>query len=442
MWDSLWFRPSFSEAKRALCVALFYCGLTMAAAAHEVLPAIADMRQSGDVLIFDVRLNAESFLAGIDQSAVSDTDDAPQAAQYDAFRALQPSALEAAFQREWPRIADGIRVVVDGSRLGLALTAIRTPTSEDIERVRTSEVQFEAALPAGASDVTVGWVSAYGTLVVRQMDVGEPYDGYLEAGAESPPIPLAGGRSASAFETFWNYIPVGFDHIVPKGLDHILFVLGLFLLSTRIGALLWQISAFTLAHTLTLALAALGYVAVPASIVEPLIAASIVYVAVENLYATGLSRWRPVVIFGFGLLHGLGFASVLAEFGLPEGRFIPALVGFNVGVELGQIAVVAIAYAVVLKAARLSDRVTQSNATAAVYLAAMLLVTALVVPAANAGQLEDLGSLIGATALLLGFCAAAARVGRLDGYRDIVAMPGSIVIAVVAAYWCVERVFL
>jgi hypothetical protein len=80
------------------------------------------------------------------------------------------------------------------------------------------------------------------------------------------------------------------------------------------------------------------------SIVEPLIAASIAFVAIENVLNDRLSRWRPFVIFGFGLLHGLGFASVLADFGLPEDQFIPALIGFNVGVELGQLAVIAMAF--------------------------------------------------------------------------------------------------
>ena len=120
-------------------------------------------------------------------------------------------------------------------------------------------------------------------------------------------------------------------------------MLGLFLLSTQLGPLLWQVSAFTLAHTVTLALGAMGLVTISGSIVEPLIAASIVYVAFENILARGLTRWRPFVVFGFGLLHGLGFASVLGEFGLPEAQFIPALIGFNVGVEVGQLTVIALA---------------------------------------------------------------------------------------------------
>ncbi|MFN3144234.1 MAG: HupE/UreJ family protein [Paracoccaceae bacterium] len=137
---------------------------------------------------------------------------------------------------------------------------------------------------------------------------------------------------------------IGFDHIVPKGLDHILFVLGLFFFSLKLRPLLYQVSAFTVAHTVTLALAILGLVRVPAAIVEPLIAASIAWIAVENILFREMKPWRTAVVFGFGLLHGLGFASVLSDIGLNPARFVTGLIGFNVGVELGQIAVLAMAW--------------------------------------------------------------------------------------------------
>ena len=217
----------------------------------------------------------------------------------------------------------------------------------DVNLSRASDFGFSAALPPGAATVQIGWASQFGALVLRQQGVEEPYDGYLEAGAMSDPIQLGGGDRLTPWQGFVQYIPVGFDHIVPKGLDHILFVLGLFFLSTRLRPLLVQVSAFTLAHTVTLALGALGYVQIPGWIVEPIIAASIVFVAVENILSQGLSPWRPVIVFGFGLLHGLGFASVLGEFGLPDGAFVPALIGFNVGVELGQLFVIAVAFLLV-----------------------------------------------------------------------------------------------
>lgn len=148
----------------------------------------------------------------------------------------------------------------------------------------------------------------------------------------------------AADQTIWDtmglYLWLGYTHILPKGLDHILFVLALFFASTRLGPLVWQISAFTLAHTITLGLATLGLVSLPASIVEPIIALSIAFVAVENLVFKDMTRWRPLVVFVFGLFHGLGFAGVLAELGLPPGQLVPSLLSFNVGVEAGQLTIV------------------------------------------------------------------------------------------------------
>ena len=142
------------------------------------------------------------------------------------------------------------------------------------------------------------------------------------------------------------YINLGFKHILPLGLDHLLFVLGLFFLNHRLRPLLWQITAFTVAHTITLGLAASGALSFNLQWVEALIALSICYVAVENLITDKLHAWRPLVVFGFGLLHGIGFASELGKIGLPDNEFFPALISFNVGVECGQLAVVALAYLV------------------------------------------------------------------------------------------------
>jgi len=141
-------------------------------------------------------------------------------------------------------------------------------------------------------------------------------------------------------EKFILFIKAGINHIIPKGLDHILFVLGLFFASLHFRSLFWQMTAFTLAHTLTLALSALRIIQMPSTIIEPLIALSIVWIAVENCLFKKTNTWRPVVIFGFGLLHGLGFAAVLQHYGLPKGNMIPSLLAFNIGVELGQITII------------------------------------------------------------------------------------------------------
>jgi|GEM_PF-225542 len=144
-----------------------------------------------------------------------------------------------------------------------------------------------------------------------------------------------------------DYVYQGFVHIIPRGLDHILFVLALLLFAKSRAVLLWQVSAFTLAHTITLALGIYGIVEVSSAIVEPLIALSIVYVALENIHrakSNTLSHTRMPVIFAFGLLHGLGFASVLADVGLPQSQYALSLISFNIGVELGQLTVIALAF--------------------------------------------------------------------------------------------------
>ena len=143
-----------------------------------------------------------------------------------------------------------------------------------------------------------------------------------------------------------QYLWLGYTHILPKGLDHILFVLGIFLLSPHWKTMLLQVTAFTVAHSITLALSIYGVVSLPSRLVEPLIALSIAYVAIENIVTRELKPWRLVLVFMFGLLHGLGFAGVLRELGLPREEFLTALVTFNLGVEGGQLTVIALALAV------------------------------------------------------------------------------------------------
>ncbi|SFL49748.1 HupE / UreJ protein [Loktanella salsilacus] len=442
--SSFWLKSRVRLAQILSSFALVLLTLVSPARAHEVLPSITDMTQDGSTLVFDMRLNIESFLAGINQADVADTNESAQAASYDELHALPPDALDARFRDFWPDMAQNITVQVGDQALPVTLTNVHVADVVDEDVARLSDIQFTAPLPEGAEAVQIGWIRPYGSLVVRQMGVEDPYDGFLEAGEMSAPIALTGGNAMGALATFINYVPTGFDHIVPLGVDHILFVLGLFFLSSALKPLLWQVSAFTLAHTITLALAALGYVTVPASIVEPLIALSIAYVAVENIFLRRLSPWRPFIIFGFGLLHGLGFASVLAQFGLPEANFVPALIGFNIGVEIGQVCVIGVAYLCVYMAREYSGKGTRSGVAAALYLAAAAAVLAIAVPLSIFAPdlLGDLFPLLAIIAVMLGLSGAAVNVGQYDTYTNMVAMPASVLIALVAVYWVIERVFL
>lgn len=358
---------------------VFWPGL---AAAHEVIPTIADLTVSDGEVVIDLAVNLEAQLSGIDLDNISDTNNADNATDYDVLRALDAEAVAKrvnALVATWNAVP---LLTVDGAPLALSAQSVVVPVIDDIELPRISDVKISAKLSGTERIFVVAWPAGAGDLVLRQQGVAEPYTGLISGGGNSGPIAITGGDATTGWQAFVDYIPVGFDHILPKGLDHILFVLGLFFLSTHWRPLLWQISAFTLAHTVSLALGALGWVNVPASVVEPLIALSIVYVAVENVFTSGLNPWRPVVVFCFGLLHGLGFASVLGEFGLPAGQFVPALIGFNIGVELGQLTVIALAF------------------------------------------------------LVVGWFA------HKRWYRKFISVPASCVIAAVGAFWVVERVFL
>ncbi len=178
------------------------------------------------------------------------------------------------------------------------------------------------------------------------------------------------------------YLQLGYKHILPLGLDHILFVLSLFLLSPRLKPVLWQATAFTVAHSVTLGLAMYHIITPPSHIIEPLIALSILYVALENIISPRLKASRIGIVFIFGLVHGLGFAGALSEFGLPQKDYLLSLIMFNVGVELGQL-----------------------------------------------------------TIILLAFFLLAKKFGEKTYYRKTIVLPLSILIAVVAAEWTIQRIF-
>ena len=164
-------------------------------------------------------------------------------------------------------------------------------------------------------------------------EIGDPDSDLIEG------IYSAGNRA-----TFRSFIRAGFVHVVPLGADHILFVLGLFLLSRKWKPLLWQVTTFTVAHTITLGLATTGLVHVPGSLVEPVIAGSITVIALENIFYPKYTPWRLLVVFVFGLVHGLGFAGALSELELPATSLLAGLLGFNVGVEVGQLTVITLAF--------------------------------------------------------------------------------------------------
>jgi hypothetical protein len=319
-----------------------------AASAHEIRPVVATVTVSGAGVALDMTVNLEALLVGV-SPAHRDTDDSPQAQEYNALRALPPEALATRWQAFAPQFLAGVGIEIDGVRHTARLTSHEIPPVGDVKTARISRVRLEADVPAGSRVLRFTYNENFGTAVLRFPQPNKEIAAvWLKDGKPSEAYVIGVGlREPGRGEVAAQYTALGFTHILPYGLDHILFVLGLFLLSVKLKPLLIQVTAFTVAHTLTLALTVHGVVSLPSTIVEPLIAASIVYVAVENIATSRLHAWRPFVVFGFGLLHGMGFAGVLEEIGLPREQALTGLITFNVGVELGQLAVISIAYALV-----------------------------------------------------------------------------------------------
>ncbi len=375
---------SFRQALSLCLLTLLALAAITPTQAHEIRPAIIDinLQESGEYTL-QLRVNLEAMMAEISPEH-SDTDDSPNAEAYNRLRALPSDELTSEFESYAPTLKQNIEFSANGEALTPEVSEVEVPPVGDLELARDSFIRMAGTLPAGTTTLIWRLDESYGANALRVTGPGgeEIYTEYLQAGDSASSIDVT-GVSQGAGEIFLNYLVIGYEHILPKGLDHILFVVGLFLLSTRLAPLLWQVTSFTLAHTVTLALGMLGIVSIPASIVEPLIALSIVYVAVENIWSRDMTKWRPFVVFGFGLLHGLGFAGVLTEIGLSPAHFVTGLIAFNVGVELGQLSVIALC-----------------------------------------------------------FLAVGLWFSKREWYRPRITNPASLVIAVIASYWVVERTLL
>ena len=243
--------------------------------------------------------------------------------------------------------ADRIVVFVDAHEVRAADVEYLPPPSEPENALAT--FRLTGSMPRDATRLRwlYGLVADPYPLEIRQPDGSSTVE-WIEGTNWSDVIDLSKSFTRpTRLEIARQYLWLGYTHILPKGLDHILFVLGIFLLSPRWKTMLLQVTAFTVAHSITLGLSIYGIVSLPSRIVEPLIALSIAYVAIENLLTRELKPWRLALVFMFGLLHGLGFAGVLRELGLPREEFLTALLTFNLGVEGGQLTVIAVALIVV-----------------------------------------------------------------------------------------------
>jgi len=260
---------------------------------------------------------------------------------------LTQDQLHAELERFLPALARHIEVRFDDVPSPATVSISELQVVNDLTIPDFVELRAGGAMPAQAKTVSWRYDLTYATyaLQLADSDDAEPETHWLQGDVRSRPFPIAANNPPpSHVDIAWQYLQLGFKHIVPEGLDHILFVLGIFLLTTKLKPILVQVTAFTIAHSVTLGLTMYGIVSLSSRIVEPMIALSIAYVAIENILTARLTPWRPAVVFGFGLLHGMGFAGALTELNLPRQEIIPALISFNIGIELAQLTVIATAY--------------------------------------------------------------------------------------------------
>ncbi len=318
------------------------------APADVVKPALVEISvfREGHFQV-ELRASIEALLTGIN-GQYKNTTEAPTSEEYDKLRELPPEQLATAFEPFKSQLTEQIGLTFDGKRITPSIREVHIPERGYTKVPRISVILLEGEVPIDVTTLTWYYPSAFGDNAVRVRQVDAAEEQYHWSGWQwirddkaSEPFSLTEiAAKRSSWQVAGDYLVAGFEHILPMGLDHILFILGLYLFSTRIRPLLWQVTMFTLAHTITLGMAMYGLVELPANIVEPLIALSIAYVGLENIWHKKLANSRLVLVFAFGLLHGLGFASVLTDFGMPKDDFAVALISFNIGVEFGQLAVI------------------------------------------------------------------------------------------------------
>lgn len=320
-----------------------------------VKPALIEINTHIDGKVnVEVRASIEALLTGIN-AQYKNTKDAPSADEYDVLRAMSSEELKVQFAKFQQDMLDSILLKTESGVVDLSISSVDIPEPGYTKVPRISVIELSGVISSSAKTLQWYYPERYGDNAVRVRQIDEDNEKWhwsewqwLRNDQVSEVFSLQevfAKRSTS--EVILSYLVVGFEHIIPKGTDHLLFILGIFLLSLHLKPLLWQVTMFTLAHTITLGLSMNGLISLPANIVEPLIALSIAYIGVENIFHKSLHKSRLVLVFIFGLLHGLGFAGVLADFGMPDEDFAIALISFNVGVELAQLAVIVAAFAAV-----------------------------------------------------------------------------------------------
>ena len=342
----------FSKIIKLIIFFYFFSFLTLfsiGAISHEIRPSIADYKIEENILYFDIRLNAELILSGIDASNITDTNSSPLSATYDDLRSLTRENLKILLLESWDDIQSKINLNINEVSTKFELVDINIEANRDFEISRDSILYLKYELDEDDEFLTFKWSEKYGPIIIREINElkkeDDLYTEYLQAGLQTDKIFIKSENTQSIFKSIINYFILGIQHIIPKGLDHILFIVGLFFFSVTLRPLLIQVTMFTIAHSITLIFVSVSYINVNPLIVEPIIALSIAYVGIENIFKEYVKEYlRYIIIFFFGLLHGLGFALVLSDIGYQSSKLILNLISFNLGIEAAQIFIILFLY--------------------------------------------------------------------------------------------------
>ena len=342
----------FSKIIKLIIFFYFFSFLTLfsiGAISHEIRPSIADYKIEENILYFDIRLNAELILSGIDASNITDTNSSPLSATYDDLRSLTRENLKILLIESWDDIQSKINLNINEVSTKFELVDINIEANRDFEISRDSIIYLKYELDEDDEFLTFKWSEKYGPIIIREINElkkeDDLYTEYLQAGLQTDKIFIKSENTQSIFKSIINYFILGIQHIIPKGLDHILFIVGLFFFSVTLRPLLIQVTMFTIAHSITLIFVSVSYINVNPLIVEPIIALSIAYVGIENIFKQYVKEYlRYIIIFFFGLLHGLGFALVLSDIGYQSSKLILNLISFNLGIEVAQIFIILFLY--------------------------------------------------------------------------------------------------
>ena len=342
----------FSKIIKLIIFFYFFSFLTLfsiGAISHEIRPSIADYKIEENILYFDIRLNAELILSGIDASNITDTNSSPLSATYDDLRSLNREDLKLLLIEAWNDIQSKINLNINDVSTKFELVDINIEANRDFEISRDSILYLKYELDEDDEFLTFKWSEKYGPIIIREINElkkeDDLYTEYLQAGLQTDKIFIKSENTQSIFKSIINYFILGIQHIIPKGLDHILFIVGLFFFSVTLRPLLIQVTMFTIAHSITLIFVSVSYINVNPLIVEPIIALSIAYVGIENIFKQYVKEYlRYIIIFFFGLLHGLGFALVLSDIGYQSSKLILNLISFNLGIEAAQIFIILFLY--------------------------------------------------------------------------------------------------